>query len=140
MRAAATSATQAASEIPDDSPALKKTLSNSVRRGELSNKRAVAATRWVDKEIRKLIAAIKSYGTENAGKYTVTFGVLYEPTQNHFEALSGTLRTAKKHKVVSFEAEVLFKGTHDGVVITLLKEEHEDSDISKCEAVARRPA
>jgi len=48
------SSTQAAAEIPDDAPALQKKLSSSVRRGELSQKRAVAATRWVDKEVRDL--------------------------------------------------------------------------------------
>lgn len=130
--ATGTSAIQASSEIPDDAPELGKRLSSSVRRGELSKKRAEAASRWVDKEIRKLINAIKSYGLEkDDGKYQVTYGDLYEPTQNMFEALTGTLRTAKKHKVVAFEAEMLFKGTHDHVVITLLKESYEDSDITK---------
>jgi hypothetical protein len=45
------------------------------------------------------------------------------------EAVSGTLKTAKKHKVVSFEAEVLFQGQSDDVIITLLKEEISDSSV-----------
>ena len=48
----------------------------------------------------QLIAEIQRLGCENeAGQTEVKFGLLFEETANTFEALSGILRTAKKHKV-----------------------------------------
>lgn len=35
------------------------------------------------------------------GLFTVKFGVLFENTVDKFEALSGVLKTAKKHKVIA---------------------------------------
>lgn len=40
---------------------------------------------------------------------------------NIFEALVGTLRAAKKRKLVTFDAEMLFQGVHDNVDIVLVK-------------------
>ena len=40
-----------------------------------------------------------------------------------FEALNGTLRAAKRKKVIHFEGEMLLQGAHDAVDIVLLKEE-----------------
>ena len=50
------------------------------------------------------------------------------------QAISGTLRTARRHRVVAFQedVEVLFQGTHDHVVITLLKADIPDSDETTC--------
>lgn len=87
-------------EVPADAPIMQRRLSVSVRRGELNEKRAVQAVRWVDKEIRKLIASIQELGKRNgSGQTEITFGELFVATQNRFEALTGTLRTAKKRKV-----------------------------------------
>lgn len=55
------------------------------------------AVRWTDKELRKLIAQIQLLGQEVDGKHEVTFGTMFVETANVFEALSGTLLTAKKH-------------------------------------------
>lgn len=44
-------------------------------------------------------------------------------TDHLFEALLGTLLSAKKHKVVSFEPESLFQGHDDDAIIILLKED-----------------
>ena len=51
------------------------------------------------------------------------FGVLFNDEQcaNLFEALLGTLRAAKKRKIVKFEGELLLQGVHDNVEIYLLK-------------------
>ncbi len=38
---------------------------------------------------------------------------------NIFEALVGTLRAAKKRKVVTYEGELLLQGVHDNVEIVL---------------------
>lgn len=59
------------------------------------------------------------------GQYSVTFGVLFadEVCANIFEALVGTLRAAKRKKVVAYDGELLLQGVHDNVVIKLLKDE-----------------
>lgn len=51
----------------------------------------------------------------------VTFGVLFHDDRcaNIFEALVGTLRAAKKRKVVAYEGELLLQGVHDNVEIVL---------------------
>lgn len=53
--------------------------------------------------------------------FKVTFGVLFNDDKcaNLFEALVGTLRAAKKRKVVAYDGELLLQGVHDNVEITL---------------------
>ena len=41
---------------------------------------------------------------------------------NIFEALVGTLRAAKKRKMLHFEGEMLLQGAHDNVDVVLLSE------------------
>lgn len=58
------------------------------------------------------------------GQTSVKFGVLFsdERCANIFEALVGTLKAAKKRKVVDFQSELLLQGVHDNVDIVLLQE------------------
>lgn len=51
----------------------------------------------------------------------VTFGVLFNDDRcaNIFEALVGTLRAAKKRKVLTYDGELLLQGVHDNVEIVL---------------------
>lgn len=58
------------------------------------------------------------------GQTTVKFGVLFNDDRcaNIFEALVGTLKAAKKKKVVDFKGELLLQGVHDNVDVVLLKE------------------
>ena len=60
---------------------------------------------------------------EAAGTYTTTFGDLFNDDRcaNIFEALVGTLRAAKRKKIVSYEGELLLQGVHDKVAIVLLQ-------------------
>lgn len=62
---------------------------------------------------------------DSDGKYVVTFGVLFSDDRcaNIFEALVGTLRAAKKKKIVTYDGELLLQGVHDNVPITLLIQE-----------------
>ena len=48
---------------------------------------------------------------------------------NYFEALNGTLRAAKRIKVVDFKGQMLLQGAHDDVDVVLLKEPTEE-DVS----------
>ena len=52
----------------------------------------------------------------------VKFGVLFNDDRcaNIFEALVGTLRAAKKRKILTYDGELLLQGVHDNVEITLL--------------------
>ena len=94
--------------------------------------RAIEAAMWTDKEIRKLIAEIKSRGYVGAdGKHEITFGQLFEETGNIFDALSGICKTAKKYSVVGYDAEQLWQGTNDTTVIKLLKETHDGVEIKR---------
>nr|GMD08812.1 costars family protein [Ipomoea batatas] len=76
----------------------------------------------VDEEVERLREEIKRLGKQqDDGSYKVTFGVLFNDDQcaNIFEALVGTLRAAKKRKVVAYDGELLLQGVHDNVEITL---------------------
>ena len=61
---------------------------------------------------------------DTEGKTVVKFGVLFEDTRcaNIFEALVGTLRAAKRRKIITFEGELLLQGVHDNVEVVLLAE------------------
>jgi len=77
----------------------------------------------VDHEVSLLVEEMKRLGKEDSnGKIGVTFGVLFNDDKcaNIFEALVGTLRAAKRKKIVSYDGELLLQGVHDNVVITLL--------------------
>jgi len=77
----------------------------------------------VNEEIEKLKDFIKRLGKEGpGGSYEVTFGVLFadDDAANTFEAIVGTLRAAKRKKIIKYDGELLLQGVHDNVVITLL--------------------
>mmetsp|Transcript_30041 Transcript_30041/g.41592 ORF Transcript_30041/g.41592 Transcript_30041/m.41592 type:complete len:83 (-) Transcript_30041:296-544(-) len=77
----------------------------------------------VEEEVKKLVEEVTRLGAPNAdGNMTVKFGVLFadERCANIFEALVGTLRAAKKRKILTFEGEMLFQGVHDNVDVILL--------------------
>ena len=58
----------------------------------------------VEEEVALLQEKIKELGSEQAdGRIGVEFGVLFDATQDIFEALNGTLRAAKREKKVTFE-------------------------------------
>ena len=74
-------------------------------------------------EVRLLQEQIAKLGARGAdGRFAVSFGVLFDATQDIFEALGGTLKAAKKRGVVDYKAPILLKGAHDKVEIVLLVE------------------
>lgn len=62
--------------------------------------------------------------TDADGKISVKFGVLFNDDQcaNLFEALVGTLKAAKRKKIIAFEGELLLQGVHDNVDVILLQD------------------
>lgn len=76
----------------------------------------------VEDEIAVLVEHIKKLGAADPadGRIKVKFGVLFEGTADVLEALAGTLRAAKKRKIVAYEGELLLQGMSDGVDVVLL--------------------
>ncbi|KAK3000378.1 hypothetical protein RJ639_022333 [Escallonia herrerae] len=76
----------------------------------------------VEEEVERLKEEIKRLGNiQQDGSYKVTFGVLFHDDKcaNLFEALVGTLRAAKRRKVLTYDGELLLQGVHDNVEIIL---------------------
>ncbi|KAL3538717.1 hypothetical protein ACH5RR_002083 [Cinchona calisaya] len=76
----------------------------------------------VEEEVERLKEEIKRLGKpQDDGSYKVTFGVLFNDDRcaNIFEALVGTLRAAKKRKILTYDGELLLQGVHDNVEIVL---------------------
>jgi len=57
------------------------------------------------------------------GQYVVKFKTIFEDKicESEFEALAGTLKGAKKRKVITFKGQILLQGMSDNVDIVLLK-------------------
>ena len=70
------------------------------------------------------IAPFTFFVTDAQGNYSVKFGTLFNDDRvaNIFEALVGTLKSAKKKKIIHFEGELLLQGVHDNVDVVLLQE------------------
>ncbi|EDL03472.1 mCG7517, isoform CRA_b, partial [Mus musculus] len=64
------------------------------------------------------------YFEDADGKLSVKFGVLFQDDRcaNLFEALVGTLKAAKRRKIVTYAGELLLQGVHDDVDIVLLQD------------------
>lgn len=91
------------------------------------------ATPWVDVFRRCPKFAIQRQDTftnvvflqlDADGKLSVKFGVLFQDDRcaNLFEALVGTLKAAKRRKIVTYTGELLLQGVHDDVDIVLLQD------------------
>ncbi|XP_036104455.1 costars family protein ABRACL [Molossus molossus] len=79
----------------------------------------------VDHEVSLLVEEIHRLGSRNAdGKLSVKFGVLFQDDRcaNLFEALVGTIRAAKRRKIITYSGELLLQGVHDNVDIILLQD------------------
>lgn len=79
----------------------------------------------IEHEIKLLVEEIQRLGKKNDKDQTcVKFGILFNDDRcaNIFEALVGTLKAAKKKKVVYFSSELLLQGVHDNEDIILLQE------------------
>jgi len=75
----------------------------------------------LDEECAQLLKDIRRIGQE--GKPEVSFGELFDDDQvaNYYEALVGTLKAAKKRGMIDFKGQMLLKGAHDKVMITILE-------------------
>ncbi|KAM5164566.1 costars family protein ABRACL [Mantella aurantiaca] len=79
----------------------------------------------VDHEVSLLVEQIHRLGTRDQdGKLKVKFGVLFNDDQcaNLFEAMVGTLKAAKRKKILTYDGELLLQGVHDNTEIVLLQD------------------
>lgn len=69
-------------------------------------------------EVQQLLVDIRRIGQEGD---QVKFGELFDDdeVQQYYEALVGTLKSAKKRGVIEFKGQLLLKGVHDNVVISI---------------------
>ncbi|XP_065870429.1 costars family protein [Euphorbia lathyris] len=87
----------------------------------------------VDEEVQRLREEIQRLGKiQPDGSCKVTFGVLFNDDRcaNIFEALVGTLRAAKKRKILMYDGELLLQGVHDNVEIILKPSSQPESGAS----------
>ncbi len=74
----------------------------------------------IESDINILIEKIKEIGTKQSdGSIDVTFGSLYEATVDVLEALNGTLRSAKRNKIIDYKGQMLLKGPNDKDIVKL---------------------
>ena len=73
----------------------------------------------IDDEIQQLLVDIRRIG--EPGEPEVKFGDLFDDdeAQQYYEALVGTLKSAKKRGIIDFKGQMLLKGMHDNVVISI---------------------
>ncbi|XP_068087784.1 costars family protein ABRACL [Hyperolius riggenbachi] len=79
----------------------------------------------VDHEIKLLVEQMHRLGKRDGdGMLKVKFGVLFndDTCANLFEAMVGTLKAAKRKKIVTYAGELLLQGVHDNTEILLLQE------------------
>eukprot|EP00555_Chaetoceros_dichaeta_P005743 CAMPEP_0198261880 /NCGR_PEP_ID=MMETSP1447-20131203/10510_1 /TAXON_ID=420782 /ORGANISM="Chaetoceros dichaeta, Strain CCMP1751" /LENGTH=299 /DNA_ID=CAMNT_0043949935 /DNA_START=58 /DNA_END=957 /DNA_ORIENTATION=+ len=75
----------------------------------------------VDREVNQLLVDILRIAPE--GNPFCTFGLLFEDPQveQYYEALVGTLKSAKRKGLIRFKGQMLLKGMHDNVQIDIVK-------------------
>lgn len=74
----------------------------------------------MDEEVDQLLKDIRRIGTP--GEPEVLFGNLFDDdeAQQYYEALVGTLKSAKKRGLIAFKGQMLLKGMHDNVMISIV--------------------
>jgi hypothetical protein len=72
----------------------------------------------VEDEVKQLLVDIRRIGADGP---SCTFGELFddEQAEQYYEAIVGTLKCAKKRGLIDFKGQMLLKGVHDKVDITI---------------------
>jgi len=75
----------------------------------------------LEAEIQQLFKDIRRLSRDPATPTKCTFGQLFddEEAQQYYEALVGTLKSAKKRGFIDYKGQMLLKGMHDEVTITI---------------------
>lgn len=88
----------------------------------------------LDEECARLVVDIRRIGVE--GEPRTTFGELFDDddVSNYYEALVGTLKAAKKRKMITFQGQLLLKGVSDKVEISIVEWKLSVCDAMRCDA------
>jgi len=73
----------------------------------------------VDEECRLVHFHVDRISKEKGTPLSCTFGALFEQTEQVFESLVGSLKAARKRKVIDFPGQLLLMPVNKDVVITL---------------------
>lgn len=97
-----------------------KLRSNATKNVSSSEKVLEEQEMRMNNEIQQLLKDINRIG--QPGEPSVAFGKLFddEKVANYYEALAGTLKAAKKKKIISYDGQFLLKGMSDNVVISII--------------------
>ncbi|XP_010865788.1 actin-binding Rho-activating protein [Esox lucius] len=88
--------------------------------------RGERAHKHIHKEMEELCWIIRDMGYKDKnGKYFITFGRLFDRYVKISDKVVGIVLRCRKHKMLDFEGEMLWKGQDDHVIITL-RDEKED--------------
>ena len=78
-------------------------------------------------EVNQLLQDIRRIGTSSEN--SCRFGDLFddEHVQQYYEALVGTLQSAKKKGYIQYTGRLLLKGVSDDVVLSIVQQQEEDA-------------
>ncbi|GFH46064.1 hypothetical protein CTEN210_02538 [Chaetoceros tenuissimus] len=118
----ATVPTPTISRISMSSPAPKKVdVLHTSQAGTAFQSKSISETLEgrLDREISQLLVDIKRIQPE--GETFCAFGDLFsdEQVEQYYEALVGTLKAAKKKGLIHFKGQILLKGMHDNVRVSI---------------------
>ncbi|CAL8337716.1 unnamed protein product [Lota lota] len=90
------------------------------KEGSKTAERGERAQRHVHKEMEEMVWIIQDMGyKDRQGNTVVTFGRLFDRYVKISDKVVGILLRCRKHKMLDFEGEMLWKGQDDSVVITV---------------------
>lgn len=91
------------------------------KEGSKTAQRADRAQKHIYREMEEMCFIIRDVGQRDKdGLVYVTFGRLFDRYVKISDKVVGILLRCRKHKMVDFEGEMLWKGQDDDVIITLL--------------------
>lgn len=98
--------------------------------------RVEGGKQFISNEVRKLVGWIERIGapadanSKHPGKPCTTFGPLFDAVKDDMQAVSSTLKTARRMGIVDYEGEHLLQGASDAVPIFLLDSKPGDIVVS----------
>ncbi|XP_067314643.1 actin-binding Rho-activating protein [Pseudorasbora parva] len=91
------------------------------KEGSKTAQRADRAQKHIHREMDEMCFIIRDMGQrDEEGRICISFGRLFDRYVKISDKVVGILLRCRKHKMVDFEGEMLWKGQDDDVIITLL--------------------
>ncbi|KAM6927742.1 actin-binding Rho-activating protein [Xenentodon cancila] len=91
------------------------------KEGSKTAERGDRAQKHIHREMEEMVWIIRDMGfKDKEGRTIITFGRLFDRYVKISDKVVGILLRCRKHKMVDFEGEMLWKGQDDDVIITLM--------------------